>query len=64
MESNNLENEERESKQKLLNQEITNKNYNQIDFINFCLSKKENGDNIDNWTMEELLALIKDFKKK
>ena len=63
MESNNLENEERESKQKLLNQEITNKNYNQIDFINFCLSKKENGDNIDNWTMEELLVLIKDFKK-
>ena len=63
MESNNLENEERESKQKLLNQEITNKNYNQVDFINFCLSKRENGDNIDNWTYNELLALVKEFKK-
>lgn len=60
---NNLEKNDRESKINFLKQEIANKNYNQLDFINFCLSKKNNGDNIDNWTLEELSPLVQDFKK-
>ena len=62
MESNNdLENKDNNAKINLLKQEITDKNYNQIDFINFCLSKKENGDNLESWTLQELSNLIKEF---
>ena len=61
--NNNLEYNDRESKINFLKQEIINKNYNQLDFINFCISKKNNGDNIDNWTLEELFSLVQDFKK-
>ena len=61
--NNNLEYNDRESKINFLKQEIINKNYSQLDFINFCISKKNNGDNIDNWTLEELFSLVQDFKK-
>ena len=60
---NNLE-KDKEVKINYLRKEIIDKNYNQIDFINFCLSKKENGDNIDNWTLEELPSIVQEFVKQ
>ena len=60
---NNLEIKSKEAKINFLKKQIIDKNYNQIDFINFCLSKKENGDNIDNWTLEELPSIVQEFIK-
>ena len=38
--------EEIQAKQYLLQSEIIDKNYDKTAFINFCLSKKENGDDL------------------
>ena len=46
------ENNENDTKINLIKEEITDKNYNQLDFMNFCLFKRRNGDDIDNWTLE------------
>ncbi len=48
-------------KQQLLQTEIMDKNYDKNSFINFCLSKKENGDDLSNWTFSELQEIIKEF---
>ena len=40
--------EEIQAKQSLLQTEIIEKNYDKTAFINFCLSKKENGDDLNN----------------
>ena len=50
-------------KQNLLQTEIIEKNYDKTAFINFCLSKKENGDDLNNWSLEELTQIVKDFVK-
>ena len=38
-----------EQKQNLLKEEIIDKNYDQEQFIQFCLVKKENGDDLTQW---------------
>ena len=55
--------EEKETKQKqdLLQKEILDKNYDQQLFVNFCLSKKENGDDLNLWTLEELTTIVQEF---
>ena len=53
--------EEIKQKQKLLQEEIIDKNLDKTMFINFCLSKKENGDDLSNWTLPELENIVKEF---
>jgi hypothetical protein len=49
-------------KQDLLKTEIIDNNYDKQAFLDFCISKKENGDDLDCWTLEELKSIIEDFK--
>ena len=56
-----MEGEDIEAKQALLQSEIIDKNLDKNSFINFCLNKKENGDDLNNWTLEELQQIIKEF---
>ena len=53
--------DEIQAKQTLLQTEIIEKNYDKTAFINFCLSKKENGDDLNNWTLDELTQIVKEF---
>ena len=53
-----------EIKQALLQEEIVDKNYEKFKFVDFCLSKKEDGDDLNNWTLSELKDLIKEFQCK
>ena len=50
-----------QAKQSLLQTEIIDKNLDKGSFINFCLSKKENGDDLNNWTLSELEGIVKEF---
>ena len=52
-----------EQKQNLLKEEIIDKNYDQEQFIQFCLVKKENGDDLTQWSLTELHDIIGEFKK-
>ena len=56
-----MEDSEIQAKQTLLQTEIIEKNYDKTAFINFCLSKKENGDDLNNWTLDELTQIVKEF---
>ena len=56
-----MEEEEIQAKQTLLQSEIIEKNYDKTAFINFCLSKKENGDDLNNWTLDELKEIVSEF---
>ena len=56
-----IEEDDISKKQNLLYTEIINKNYSQNEFINFCLSKKENGDDLNSWTYDELLGVVNEF---
>ena len=56
-----MEDEEIQAKQTLLQSEIIEKNYDKTAFINFCLSKKENGDDLNNWTFDELKEIVSEF---
>lgn len=51
-------------KQEYLKKEIVDQKYDQDKFINFILSKKVNGDDLNNWNIDELTILIKEFKKE
>ena len=53
--------QEIQAKQALLQSEIIDKNLDKGSFINFCLSKKENGDDLNNWTLQELEEIVKEF---
>ena len=54
-----MENEDEfQKKQELLQKEIIDKNYDKTAFINFCMSKKDNGDDLNNWTYEELSSVV------
>ena len=53
--------DEIQAKQTLLQTEIIEKNYDKTAFINFCLSKKENGDDLNNWTLDELTEIVHEF---
>ena len=52
---------ELEQKTEILKKEIIEKNYDQNGFINFCLLKKENGDDLNNWNIKELKNIIEEF---
>jgi hypothetical protein len=51
-------------KQEILKFEIIDKQYDKELFLDYCISKKDNGDDLSNWTIEELRAIIKDFQKE
>ena len=53
--------DENQKKKELLEKEVIGKKYDQTTFINFCLSKKKNGDDLDEYTYEELESVIKEF---
>ena len=48
-------------KQEYLKAEIIGKNLDQNKFLDFCLSQKENGDDLNNWTFDELKICVKNF---
>ena len=50
-------------KQQLLQTEILNKNLDHMKFLQFCVSQKENGDDLNNWSYEELKQCIQNFKE-
>ncbi|MCQ2820891.1 MAG: hypothetical protein MJ252_26840 [archaeon] len=52
-----------EEKQAYLTEEIIGKEYDQNRFVNFCLSKRENGDDLTIWSMSELKQLVKEFQE-
>ena len=56
--------DEKVSKQKLLKSEIIDNSYDQSEFIEFCMQKKKDGDDLDNWSYEELKIIIKEFTSK
>ena len=56
--------DEKLSKQKLLKSEILDNGYDQSEFIEFCMQRKKDGDDLNNWTIEELKNVIKDFITK
>ena len=60
--NNNNEENEIEIKKQFLTEQIINQGYNTNDFLNFCLNKKENGDDLSNWEIEELKQCVKDFQ--
>jgi hypothetical protein len=51
------------SKQELLKAEIIDKNYDREAFLDFCIAKKENGDDLNTWTIDELKEAIDEFAK-
>ena len=49
-------------KQKLIKENILDKHYDKDQFFTYCMSiKPENGDNLKNWTIEELNSTINNF---
>ena len=53
--------DELQLKQEYLKKEIIGKNLDQNKFLDFCISQKENGDDLNNWTFEELRQCVKNF---
>ena len=53
-----------EEKKNLLQTEILDKNYDQIKFVEYCLSKKPNGDDLTIWSLDELKTTIQEFITK
>ena len=53
-----------EMKQNLIKSAIIDKNYDKNAFFNFCMNKKkEGGDDLANWTIEELNSVINEFHR-
>jgi sorting nexin-7/30/sorting nexin-8 len=50
-------------KQQLLKAEIIDKNLDQMKFLQYCISQKENGDDLNNWTLEELKTCVNNFQE-
>ena len=63
MKENNNE-KEKEEKQNYLIKEIMDKNYDTEKFTDYISKLKENGDNVDNWTFDELKKVVSSFKNK
>ena len=64
-ENNNPQNEHEElnddiiEKQKLIKESILDKQYDKDQFFSYCMrTKPKNGDNLKNWTLEELKIII------
>ena len=54
-----------EMKQNLIKTTIIDKNYDKNAFFNFCMNKKkEGGDDLANWTIEELNSAINEFTEE
>ena len=53
----------KEENQKLIQDKITSQGYDSMNFIGFLSSKKAQGDNISNWTKEELNSAIEEYIK-
>ena len=53
--------DEIDAKKELLQKEILEQNYDQNKFIEFCTNKKENGDDLTQWTLDELKIIVKEF---
>jgi hypothetical protein len=54
-----------ETKQNLIKSTIIDKNYDKNAFFNFCMNrKKEGGDDLANWTIEELNSVINEFTEE
>ena len=51
------------AKQKYLCENIKDPGYNLGVFSNYLLSLKENGDDINNWELEELINAVQIFKE-
>lgn len=56
-----MDSEETTKKQHYLVNKIINRGYNPDDFVEFISKKKEHGDDIQNWTMDELKDLVDEF---
>ena len=50
-------------KQQFLQKEILEKKYDQNKFLQFCTSQRENGDDLNNWTFEELKTVVTNFQE-
>ena len=50
-------------KQELLQAEILEKNYDQMEFLQYCTNQKENGDDLNNWTFDELKTCVLNFQE-
>ena len=60
-----IEHDNREKKQKYLKEQIMeNSELNAEEFTKFMseAKPKKNGENIDNWTLEELVSKVEEFK--
>ena len=54
-----------ETKQNIIKSTIIDKNYDKNAFFNFCMNKKkEGGDDLANWTIEELNSVINEFTEE
>ena len=53
-----------EEKQKYLRNEIMNQNYDTNKFSDYISNLKENGVDLNNWTLEELKKVVSDFKNQ
>ena len=58
---NVVQDEELELKRNLLQKEIVEGNYNKEQFIDYCLALKPYGDDISQWTYEELKSTVNSF---
>ena len=59
MEDNSIQ-----QKQQLLQTQIIDRNLNRDNFVRFCLQKRENGDDLNIWSVEELESVINEFVKQ
>ena len=50
-------------KQSFLKTEIIDKNIDQDKFLDYCMQIKENGDDINSWTFDELKKCVSDFNE-
>jgi hypothetical protein len=50
-------------KQDLLKKEIIDDKYDKDAFLDYCLARKENGDDLESWTYDELVEIVSSFKK-
>ena len=62
--TDDIREKELEEKKQYLTEEIINKGFNTNDFLNFSLSKKENGDDLINWSFDELKNCVKEFQEQ
>jgi hypothetical protein len=60
-ENNEEKDEELELKRNLLQKEIIEGNYNKEQFIDYCLALKPYGDDISQWTYDELKSTVNSF---